>query len=87
MSVTGVLLSHPESRDLHLGQITMRYHGAELLVDAKCELNCGRRYGLLGANGCGTSQFHPSKFINVCIKFRILLENAHISLISGLDPL
>ena len=53
LSVTGVLLSHPESRDLHLGQITLRYHGTELLVDAKIEMNCGRRYGLLGPNGCG----------------------------------
>jgi len=44
LSVTGVLESHPESRDCHLGQITLRYHGAELLVDAKVELNCGRRY-------------------------------------------
>lgn len=55
LSVTGVLLSHPESRDLHLGQITLRYHGAELLVDAQIELNSGRRYGLLGPNGCGKS--------------------------------
>lgn len=53
LSVTGVLLSHPESRDLHLGQISLRFHGAELLTDAKVELNCGRRYGLLGPNGCG----------------------------------
>jgi len=57
ISVTGVLLSHPESRDLHLGTITLRYHGAELLVDAKVELNNGRRYGLLGINGCGKSTF------------------------------
>jgi len=57
LSVSGVLLSHPESRDLHLGQITLRYHGAELLVDAKVELNNGRRYGLLGVNGCGKSTF------------------------------
>ena len=53
ISVTGVLLSHPESRDLHLGAISLRYHGAELLTDAKVEMNCGRRYGLLGPNGCG----------------------------------
>jgi len=57
LSVAGVLESHPESRDCHLGQITLRYHGAELLVDAKVELNCGRRYGLLGPNGCGKSTF------------------------------
>ena len=53
LSVSGVLTSHPESRDLHLSTISLRYHGAELLTDANCELNAGRRYGLLGANGCG----------------------------------
>jgi len=55
LSVTGTLMSHVDSRDCHLGAITLRYHGAELLVDAKLELNCGRRYGLLGINGCGKS--------------------------------
>lgn len=55
LSVTGVLASHPDSRDCHLSAITLRYHGAELLVDAKMELNCGRRYGLMGVNGCGKS--------------------------------
>lgn len=54
-SVAGVLLSHPDSRDVHLGSITIRFHGAELLVDSKLELNCGRRYGLIGLNGCGKS--------------------------------
>jgi len=55
VSCTGTLMSHIDSRDCHLGAITLRYHGAELLVDAKVELNCGRRYGLLGINGCGKS--------------------------------
>jgi len=55
LSVAGVLSSHPESRDLHLSTISLRYHGAELLTDADCELNSGRRYGLLGENGCGKS--------------------------------
>ena len=55
ISVAGVLLSHVDARDLHIGQISLRYHGAELLTDASIELNCGRRYGLLGANGCGKS--------------------------------
>ena len=65
LSVTGVLMSHPESRDLHLGQISLRYHGAELLTDAQVELNCGRRYGLLGKNGCGNYNF----FLGVVSKF------------------
>ncbi|CAD7701419.1 unnamed protein product [Ostreobium quekettii] len=52
---TGVLASHPESRDLHVDSLTVLFHGAELLSDAKLELNYGRRYGLLGPNGCGKS--------------------------------
>lgn len=54
-SVAGVLASHYDSRDLHLDSITIRFHGAELLVDSRLELNCGRRYGLIGLNGCGKS--------------------------------
>ncbi|KAL6753118.1 P-loop containing nucleoside triphosphate hydrolase protein [Haematococcus lacustris] len=54
-SCTGVLASHPQSRDLHVHSFTLLYHGHELLVDASLELNHGRRYGLLGVNGCGKS--------------------------------
>lgn len=64
LSVAAVLLSHPESKDVHLGTISLRYHGAELLTDANCELNSGRRYGLLGANGCG-KLFYTSPYIGV----------------------
>lgn len=52
---TGVLASHPEARDLHINQFSITFHGVELLVDTKLELNCGRRYGLIGQNGCGKS--------------------------------
>lgn len=52
-SVAGVLASHPECRDVHVSSITIRFHGAELLSDGRLELNCGRRYGLIGLNGCG----------------------------------
>ncbi|WAQ94961.1 ABCF2-like protein [Mya arenaria] len=51
-SCAGVLTSHSESRDVHLDQVTIRFHGAELLMDSKLELNNGRRYGLIGLNGC-----------------------------------
>jgi len=61
-SVAGVLVSHPDSRDVHIDQMTIRFHGAELLVDSKLELNCGRRYGLIGLNGCG--RFIIDWFIN-----------------------
>ena len=52
-SVTGVLSSHSASRDIHIDRFSLTFHGAELLSDTRLELNCGRRYGLLGLNGCG----------------------------------
>ncbi|GIL54155.1 hypothetical protein Vafri_9733 [Volvox africanus] len=54
-SCTGVLASHPQSRDVHISSFTLLYYGHDLLVDADLELNFGRRYGLLGPNGCGKS--------------------------------
>ncbi|EFJ42281.1 hypothetical protein VOLCADRAFT_67235 [Volvox carteri f. nagariensis] len=54
-SCTGVLASHPQSRDVHVASFTLLYYGHDLLVDADLELNFGRRYGLLGPNGCGKS--------------------------------
>lgn len=52
-SVTGVLASHPDSRDLHIHNLSILFHGSELLTDSKLELNVGKRYGLIGLNGCG----------------------------------
>lgn len=52
-SVTGVLSSHSASRDVHIDRFSLTFHGVELLSDTRLELNCGRRYGLLGLNGCG----------------------------------
>ncbi|KDD77115.1 hypothetical protein H632_c16p1 [Helicosporidium sp. ATCC 50920] len=52
---TGVLTSHPQSRDIHFESFTLLFHGHELLQDSTLELNFGRRYGLLGPNGCGKS--------------------------------
>lgn len=54
-AVTGVLASHPESRDVHMINMSITFHGAELLTDTKLDLNNGRRYGLIGLNGCGKS--------------------------------
>ena len=33
--------------------MTISSHGTELLSDANIELNYGRKYGLVGLNGCG----------------------------------
>ena len=55
-SCTGVLASHEQSRDIKIENFSITFHGVELLTDTKLELNCGRRYGLLGLNGCGKSR-------------------------------
>ena len=52
----GVLASHPNGRDVHIHQFSLTFYGQDLVVDAKLELNHGRRYGLLGLNGSGKSQ-------------------------------
>lgn len=41
-TVSAVLTSHPLSRDVHIEQFTLLFHGHELLMDAKLELNHGR---------------------------------------------
>lgn len=59
-TVTGVLTSHPQSRDIHVESVTLLFHGHQLLEDTKLELNYGRcalsrvenlrvRYGVLPA--------------------------------------
>jgi len=52
-SVTGVLASYRLSRDIKIEQVTISLHGAVLIQDSTIELNYGRRYGLIGLNGCG----------------------------------
>jgi len=54
-SCTGVLGSHPRGRDVHINQFSVTFYGQEILVDADFEMNCGRRYGLVGLNGSGKS--------------------------------
>ena len=50
---SGVLASHPLSRDIHINRLSITFHGVELLSDTGLELNRGRRYGLVGLNGSG----------------------------------
>ncbi|XP_017777708.1 PREDICTED: ATP-binding cassette sub-family F member 2 [Nicrophorus vespilloides] len=54
-SCTGSLAVHPKSRDVKIANFSITFHGCEMLQDAMLELNCGRRYGLLGLNGSGKS--------------------------------
>ncbi|KAJ5737548.1 uncharacterized protein N7483_002673 [Penicillium malachiteum] len=52
---TGVLSSLPSSRDVKITSASLVFHGKVLVTDSTLELNFGRRYGLLGENGCGKS--------------------------------
>eukprot|EP00096_Caligus_rogercresseyi_P007358 TRINITY_DN251_c0_g2_i1.p1 TRINITY_DN251_c0_g2~~TRINITY_DN251_c0_g2_i1.p1 ORF type:complete len:634 (+),score=248.05 TRINITY_DN251_c0_g2_i1:84-1985(+) len=52
---TGVLGIHPMSRDIKIDNLSVTFHGAELLTDTRLELSCGQRYGLIGENGSGKS--------------------------------
>ncbi|XP_047482406.1 ATP-binding cassette sub-family F member 2-like [Penaeus chinensis] len=54
-SCTGVLGIHSRARDVKIDNFSITFHGSEMLQDTKLELNCGRRYGLIGENGCGKS--------------------------------
>ena len=57
---TGVLESLVTSRDIKLSSVSLLFHGKVLILDATIELNYGRRYGLLGENGCGKSTLMKS---------------------------
>ena len=41
-SCTGILTSHPQSRDLQFEKFTLLFHGHMLLEDTNLELNYGR---------------------------------------------
>lgn len=56
-TVTGVLASRPTARDIKIVGFSMGLNGVELIQDCSIELTIGRRYGLLGQNGCGKSNF------------------------------
>lgn len=55
--VTGVLDSLVTSRDIKMSSVTLLFHGKVMIQDSNLELNYGRRYGLVGENGCGKSTF------------------------------
>lgn len=57
---TGVLESLVTSRDIKMSSVSLLFHGKVLIQDSTIELNYGRRYGLLGENGCGKSTFLKS---------------------------
>ncbi|KAI8999926.1 P-loop containing nucleoside triphosphate hydrolase protein [Hyaloraphidium curvatum] len=54
---SGVLTSHRQSRDIKIELYSLSFYSNILLQETTIELNFGRRYGLIGANGCGKSTF------------------------------
>jgi hypothetical protein len=56
-TVTGVLTSRPTSRDIKIDSFSLGMAGNELIKDCSIELTIGRRYGLIGQNGCGKTNF------------------------------
>lgn len=52
---TGTSAVHARSRDIKMANFSVTFFGSELLQDTMLELNCGRRYGVIGLNGCGKS--------------------------------
>lgn len=54
---TGVLSSTQASKDVKITSASLVFHGRVLIQDSTLELTYGRRYGLLGENGCGKSTF------------------------------
>jgi len=52
-AVAGVLTSQERSINLKIDQLTITFHGREIVTDTTLEINMGRRYGLIGLNGSG----------------------------------
>jgi ATP-binding cassette subfamily F protein 2 len=55
-SVASVLASQPKSCNVKIEQLTITFHGREIVTDTTLEINMGRRYGLIGLNGSGKTQ-------------------------------
>lgn len=56
-TVSAVITSHPMSRDVHIDQFTLLFHGHELLMDAKLELNHGRYVSCIRQHAALLSSF------------------------------
>lgn len=70
-SCTGSLAVHPRSRDIKIANFSITFYGSELLQDTLLELNCGRRYGLVGLNGCGMYLFFYYEILHLYLLFTI----------------
>jgi ATP-binding cassette subfamily F protein 2 len=57
ITCTGILSTQRFDRDLKFHSFTMSYHGKELITTTELNLLFGKRYGLIGENGCGKTTF------------------------------
>ena len=58
LSAPSPVTSHPaRPRDIKINNFSMGMNGRELIKDCDIEITIGRRYGLLGQNGCGKTNF------------------------------
>lgn len=62
-AVAGVLASQPQSINLKIEQLTITFHGREIVTDTTLEINMGRRYGLIGLNGSGKTSLMQAMFM------------------------
>ncbi|CAK5105920.1 unnamed protein product [Meloidogyne enterolobii] len=62
-AVAGVLTSQERSINLKIDQLTITFHGREIVTDTTLEINMGRRYGLIGLNGSGKSSLMQAIFL------------------------
>jgi len=56
-SATGALVSRPRALDVKIDGFSLSAYGQELIKDTSIEFTIGRRYGLIGQNGSGKSEF------------------------------
>ncbi|RKO99305.1 hypothetical protein CXG81DRAFT_27931 [Caulochytrium protostelioides] len=57
---SGVLTSQKSSRDVKIELYSLAFFSQNLITESTLEFNFGRRYGLIGENGCGKSTFLKS---------------------------
>lgn len=78
------------ARDIKIGAFSINFHNKVLVEDTLLELTVGRRYGLIGSNGCGKSTFlkvlaERHVPIPSYIDIHLLAEEAHPSDDTALD--
>lgn len=59
-SAHGILASRHDASDIKIENFSLSFHAKDLIVETSIELNRGRRYGLIGPNGCGKTTFLQS---------------------------